>query len=162
MIESPGRLTVLGNIDLDNPELRDRLNVLTERTAARLGQPISLVSMVLDSAQLFLGAHGLQGWLAEVGGSPIEWSLCANVVTTGEQFVVSDAAADTRLAANPVVAADGVRAYAGAPIVVDGAVLGAHCVVGFESHTFTDVELAELRDGADEVADLLRAYPYPD
>src|SRR3954469_14579287 len=120
MIDNLGRLTVLASIDIDNAELRQHLTEITERTATRLGQPISLVSMVLDSAQLFLGAHGVAGWLSDVGGTPIEWSFCANVVITGDQYVVPDATTDARQATNPLVRADGVRSYAGAPIVVDG------------------------------------------
>ncbi|GIF01386.1 GAF domain-containing protein [Paractinoplanes rishiriensis] len=158
MIDDPGRLAVLGRIDLDNPELRRRLNDITERTAARLGQPVSLVSMVLDTAQFFIGEHGLAGWIKDVGGTPVEWSFCANVVRSREKYVVPDAAADDRHATNPLVAVDGFRTYAGAPIVVDGEVLGAHCVLGFGAYTFGDEELEELRHSAEEIAALLCTY----
>jgi GAF domain-containing protein len=159
MIDDPDRIAVLSRIDLDDAELRRRLDVITERTARRLGQPIGLVSMVLDSAQFFIGSHGLDGWLADVGGTPIEWSFCANVVTTGEDYVVPDASADLQQATNPLVTADGIRAYAGAPIVVDGAILGAHCVLGYAAHNFSEEDLAEIRRGAEEIAAMLGAQP---
>jgi GAF domain-containing protein len=159
MIENPGRLAVLARIDLDNVDLRRRLNQITERTAARLGQPVSLVSMVLDTAQFFVGEHGLEGWIKDVGGTPVEWSFCANVVRSRDRYVVPDAPADRRHATNPLVAVDGIRTYAGAPIVVDGEVLGAHCVLGFGAYNFGEEELEELRRGADEIAALLSAYP---
>ena len=162
MIDNYDRLAVLGRIDLDNPELRDRLDAITERTAARLGQPVGLVSMVLDTAQLFLGSHGLGGWLADVNGTPVEWSFCADVVTTGAPYVVPDAEADARQKTNPLVTSDGVRTYAGAPIVVDGMVLGAHCVIGFQAREFTEEDLNVLRAGAEEVAALLTRYPFPE
>jgi GAF domain-containing protein len=156
MIDDPDRIAVLSRIDLDDTELRSRLDEITERTARRLGQPVGLVSMVLDSAQFFIGSHGLDGWLAEVGGTPIEWSFCANVVTSGEDYVVPDAAVDIKQATNPLVENDGIRAYAGAPIVVDGAILGAHCVLGYAAHNFDEEDLAEIRRGAAEIAELLR------
>src|SRR5690349_8260946 len=118
MIHSPERLAVIGGIDLDDAELQRRLNAIAERTATRLHLPISLVSIVLDTAQVFLGAHGLHGWLADAGGTPVEWSFCANAVTSGRPYVVPDAAADPRQATNPLVTADGIRSYAGIPIVV--------------------------------------------
>jgi GAF domain-containing protein len=152
------RMSVLAGIDFDNPELRGRLDVITARTAARLGQPIALVSMVLDTAQFFAGSHGLDGWLADIKGTPIEWSFCVNAVMSGQPYVVPDAAADLVQSTNPLVTADGVRSYAGAPIVVDGVVLGAHCVLGHSPSDFTDADLDELRRSAGEVAELLAEY----
>jgi GAF domain-containing protein len=161
MTDAFRRLAVLGGIDLDNPELRARLDAVTERTAARLGQRVCLASMVLDSAQMFIGSHGLDSWLADVGGTPVEWSFCSTVVETGESYVVPDAVNDPRQQHSPLVEFDGVRSYAAAPVVVDGAVLGTHCVFGFEAHTFTDEDMAVLEAGAEEIARLLRAYALP-
>jgi GAF domain-containing protein len=154
---TPHRFAVLADIDLDDPELRHRLDDIAERTAHRLGQPMGLVSMVLNTAQVFPGSYGLQGWLAEMAGTPIEWSFCVNAVTSGEPYVVPDAVADAKQADNPLVTVDGVRSYAGVPIVVDGAILGAHCVLGPDPRTFTAADLDELRRGADEISALLQA-----
>ena len=152
------RMTVLAGIDFDNPELRRKLDAITARTASRLGQPISLVSMVLDTAQFFAGSYCLDGWLAVIMGTPVEWSFCVNSVMSGQPYVVPDAAADLIQSTNPLVTADGVRSYAGAPIVVDGAVLGAHCAIGHSPSNFTDADLEELRRGAEDVAELLASY----
>src|SRR3954465_736793 len=96
-------MAVLAGIDSDNPELRAKLDEISARTAARLGQPVSLVSLVLDGAQLFVGSFGLQGWQAELGGTPIEWSFCVNTVRSGQPYVVTDARIDALHAANPLV-----------------------------------------------------------
>ncbi|WP_229068256.1 GAF domain-containing protein [Actinoplanes sp. DH11] len=154
----PDRYEILAAIDLDDPELRRHLDRVAARTAERLGQPIALVSMVLDTAQVFPGSYGLTGWLAEMAGTPIEWSFCVNAVRTGAAYVVPDATADAEQADNPLVTVDGVRSYAGVPIVIDGAVLGAHCVLGRDSHDFTDADLAELRRSAEEISELLQSY----
>ncbi|MEU4563688.1 GAF domain-containing protein [Actinoplanes sp. NPDC023936] len=154
----PDRFEVLADIDLDDPELRRRLDLISERTAGRLGQPVALVSMVLDTAQVFPGSYGLTGWLAEMAGTPIEWSFCVNAVETGAAYVVPDTTVDAKQADNPLVTVDGVRSYAGVPIIVDGAVLGTHCVLGTDAREFTDADLAELRRGADEISGVLGAY----
>ncbi|GIM89021.1 GAF domain-containing protein [Paractinoplanes toevensis] len=155
------RLAALAEIDIDNPELRGKLDALAERAASRLGRPVGLISMVLDSSQFFAGSHGLEGWLAELGGTPIEWSFCVNAVRSGQPYVVPDARADPLQSSNPLVCADGVRSYAGVPIVLDGEVLGAHCVLGYAPGDFSPADLEELRRGAEEIVALLAEYRLP-
>lgn len=154
----PRRLRVLAGIDLDNPELQQRLNAVAESTARRLGLPISLVSVVLDTAQFLAGAHGVEGWIATARGTPVEWSFCAHAVASGRPYIVPDATIDTRQSANPLVTVDGVRSYAGIPLILDGEVLGAHCVIGTEAHDFSDEDLGELARGAAEITELLQQY----
>ncbi|MFC7529285.1 GAF domain-containing protein [Actinoplanes sp. GCM10030250] len=161
-IPTPNRFEIMARINLDDPELRRRLDSIAKRTADRLGQPIALVSMVLDTAQIFPGSYGLQGWLDELAGTPIEWSFCVNAVNSGTAYVVPDATTDAQQSTNPLVTIDGVRSYAGVPIVVDGAILGAHCVLGPNPHPFTDADLAELRRGAEEISQILRSFPLAD
>jgi GAF domain-containing protein len=152
------RIRVIAGLDLHNPRLRAELDAITARTAARLGVPISLASIVLDTAQLLAGSHGVTGWIAEAGGTPVEWSFCAQTVLSGDPYVVPDAATDPRQSANPLVTEDGFRSYAGFPVTVDGAVLGAHCVIGTEPRDFGPAELAELEQSATEIAELLQRY----
>ena len=160
-LDDLARMRVLAGLDLDNPVLRRELDAITERTAGRLGLPISLVSFVLDTAQLLGGSYGLDGWIAAVRGVPVEWSFCANAVASGRPYVVPDATTDAQQAGNPLVTVDGVRSYAGVPLVLDGQVLGAHCIIGADAHIFTDADLAELRDRAEEITALLKNYRLP-
>jgi signal transduction protein with GAF and PtsI domain len=49
-------------------------------------------------------------------------------------------------AANPLVTQDGVRCYAGVPLISSrGFVLGNLCVVGMEERTFSADEMSALR-----------------
>lgn len=155
---APNRYQVLAGIDLDDPRLRQHLDDISRRTAERLGQPMALVSMVLDTSQIFAGSYGLRGWLDELAGTPIEWSFCVNAVNSGTAYVVPDATVDARQSTNPLVTVDGVRSYAGVPIVVDGAILGTHCVLGTDPRLFSDADLAELRRSAEEISELLRWF----
>jgi len=153
------RLRAIARYDLSGQDLRDRLDAIAAQTRAELDLPISLVSMVLDTAQLIVGSSGLSGWANAVGGAPVEWSFCAHAVATGRPYVVEDAARDAVQRDNPLVTNDGIGSYAGVPLVSpDGHVLGAHCAVGTEAHAFTRHDLAVLEKGATEVMRVLEEF----
>jgi PAS domain S-box-containing protein len=159
-LAAPGRLAALARYDLSDPSLRGRLDELARRTATRLGTPAGMVSIVLDGAQLFVGAHGLTGWLEQVRGTPAEWSFCAHgVLGESPVYVVDEAANHPVHAGGPLVTAEGVRAYAGAQIVgPGGAVLGMHCVVDAVPRVFSREDILELRRTAAQIGALLEAY----
>jgi GAF domain-containing protein len=120
--------------------------------AERLDVPVALLSVVLDSAQVFAAAHGLEGWLAEVRGTPAEWSFCTNAVHSGHPFVVEDASSHPLLMDNPLVAIEGFRSYAGVPLEDgEGLVLGTLCVLGKEPRRFDELDLQVLRDLVEEI-----------
>ncbi len=140
------RLEEIAALDLLGPEVDDILQATTEEAAERLGLPTALVSVVTDQAQYFAAHHGLTGWLREARGTPTEWSFCANAVRSGEPFVVEDAATHPLVRENPLVTEDGVRCYAGIPLVTArGHTLGTLCVVGTEARTFSGDEMDTLR-----------------
>ncbi|HEY5220155.1 MAG TPA: GAF domain-containing protein, partial [Gemmatimonadaceae bacterium] len=59
---------------------------------------------------------------------------------------------------NPLVTQDGVRCYAGVPLISSrGYVLGNLCVVGVESHSFDEQEIGVLRDLAAEAVRRIEA-----
>lgn len=160
-LADPARLRVLASVDLDHPDLRRELDLITARTSQRIGLPIGLVSLVLDTAQFLAGSHGVDGWIAAAQGTPVEWSFCAHAVASGRPYVVTDAANDAVQATNPLVTVDGIRSYAGVPLVLDGQILGAHCVIGDSAHAFSDADLAELTGAAAEIIALLERYRLP-
>ncbi len=113
---------------------------------------MSLVSVVLDEALHVAASHGIDGlWLGDTRGHPVEWSFCATSVRTREPFVVEDAATHPYHRTNPLVMQDGVRCYAGVPLISSrGFVLGNLCVVGLEQRSFTEDEMVFLRTLAAE------------
>jgi len=127
----------------------DRVTAL----AARLFDvPIALVTIVDNDRIWFKSRHGLD--VGEIGRDP---GLCASVILQEEPYLVSDAAADPRTLANPLVAGElGLRFYAGAPLTThDGHNLGTLCVIDRQPRELTESELSSLRDLAAVVVDEL-------
>jgi GAF domain-containing protein len=148
-VRDPERLREIASLGLLDGHCDDVLEATAREAAAELGLPIGLVTLVLDEAQHFAAAHGLGGWMAEARGTPVEWAFCRFAVARRGAFVVEDAASHPLVAANPLVTVDGVRCYAGHPLVTAGGhVLGTLCVLGPEPRSFTDAELARLREHA--------------
>ncbi|TQS42420.1 GAF domain-containing protein [Cryptosporangium phraense] len=153
------RLTALANYDLDDPHLRQQLDAIAMRTAMHLHMPTAMTTLMLDNAAMIAGAHGVEGWMRS-GGAPAEWAFCAQTVLTGEPYIVSDATSDPMQCTNPAVELDGVRAYAGAPLITpSGQVLGAHCVIEQVPHVFSADEIAELQAAAADVVIAFEQHP---
>ncbi len=152
------RLREVVELGLLTPETDDILNAVAAKAAARLGLPISLVSIVLDESQFFAASHGLNGWLAETRGTPVEMSFCSNAVLSGQPFVVEDALTHPVTMENPLVTEDGIRCYAGIPLVSSrGFRLGTLCVLGKEPREFEESDLAVLRELAAEAVDQIES-----
>ncbi len=151
-LRDEARLQEIADLDLLSPDVDPILADVAERAASRLGLPVSLVSVVLDEALHVAGFHGPDGlWLAETRGHPVEWSFCAASVRTRGPLVVEDAETHPEHRSNPLVTQDGVRCYAGVPLISSrGHVLGNLCVVGLEQRTFAEQDLAVLRELAEE------------
>lgn len=161
-IRNPDRLRAIARFDLSDATLGTQLSELARVTAESLGRPMGLITIVLDSAQLFAGRHGLDHWLGETPGTPIEWSFCANVVRRGCEYVVPDALVDAEQRDNPLVAIDGIRSYAGVPISSDdGHVIGAACVLDRQPFTPSPDAVEQLRWSAVTALALLEERRHP-
>lgn len=158
-IYDPQRLQEIVDLDLLSPDVDAILQDLAEQAAERLELPVSLISVVLDEALHVAGFHGPEGlWLAETRGHPVEWSFCATSVRTRDAFVVENAATHPEHRTNPLVTQDGVRCYAGVPLISSrGFVLGNLCVVGLEERTFAEDDIDVLRSLAAEAVRRIEA-----
>jgi GAF domain-containing protein len=154
------RLQAIANYDLDDPHLRQQLDAIAMRTAAHLHRPVAMTTVMLDNAMLIAGSHGVEGWLRGGPGAPAEWSFCAQTVLSGEPYIVSDARIDPVQCRNPVVELDGLRAYAGAPLITpSGQVVGAQCVLDQQPHVFSAEDIAELTAAAADVVTAFEQHP---
>jgi hypothetical protein len=150
-IKDVDRLREIAELDLASLRTDELLDRLAKEAAERLGLPIGVVTIVLDEAQFFPASHGLTGWVAESHGTPVEWSFCRNVVRDNRDFVVEDATRHEVMKDSPLVTNEGIRCYAGVPLVSsNGHVLGAFCVKGTEERRFSPEDLDLLRELAAE------------
>ncbi|WP_458098343.1 diguanylate cyclase [Roseomonas sp. WA12] len=128
-----------GALQPDDPEL-DRIT----RLAARMFDvPVALLSLVGRDHQTFVSRVGL-----EAQETSRDTSFCAHALHSSDDlFIVPDAAADARFAANPLVTgATGVRFYAGAPLTAPGTDhrLGMLCLIDRKPRTGLDVLQEEV------------------
>ncbi len=128
-----------GVLDTPPDEAFDRITRLAGRV---LDSPISFVSIV-DSDRVFhksrLGA--------DIEQVSREDSLCPITVEMGTPWYVSDIEIDERTKDNELLAANGVRAYAAAPMVTtDGHSIGALCVYDTRPRTFSSDDLNYLEE----------------
>lgn len=158
-IHDAARLQEIAELGLLSEDVDPILSEVAARAAESLALPVSLVSVVLDEALHVAASHGIDGlWLGETRGHPVEWSFCATSVRTRDAFVVENAPQHPEHATNPLVTQDGVRCYAGVPLISSrGFVLGNLCVVGLEERTFIASEMAILRGLAAEAVARIEA-----
>lgn len=160
--EDAARLREIVELDLLAPGVDAILQATVEEAAARLGLPQAMVSVVLDQAQFFAAHHGLSGWMREARGTPVEWSFCAHAVANNAPFVVEDATTHPLMRDSPLVTQEGIRCYAGIPLVSSRDFpLGTLCVVGTEARTFSEDDLDVLRELARQAVDRIEARRQP-
>jgi PAS domain S-box-containing protein len=102
-------------------------------------------------------------WLKASIGLPVretarEQAFCAHTILDGDLLVVPDASADARFAANPAVTGpQGIRFYAGAPVIVDGRAVGAVCCLDQRVRQLDEAQRRGLQDLAQLAGALLAA-----
>src|SRR5262249_36515683 len=119
---------------------------LTSLAATLLRVPVAYVSLVDDHRQFFKSQQGLPEPLALARETPLSHSFCKHAVDSRRPLLVEDARQHPVLQANPAVAAHGIIAYAGIPLITsEGHALGSFCVVDHAPRKWTDGEVALLQ-----------------
>lgn len=147
----PNRLREIAELDLCSEHIDAIVNELAVQASRLLRLPVAMLNVVLDQAQYTASHHGQTGWMAKAPGTPAQWAFCRFVVRNRSEYIVEDAALDVRVSDNPLVLKDGIRCYAGIPLVTaNGYFIGAFCVAGHAPRTFRTVDLLILRSLASE------------
>ncbi|MEO7240590.1 MAG: GAF domain-containing protein, partial [Sphingomicrobium sp.] len=144
------RLAAVRRYDiLDSPPdgAFDRITALAAR---RFGVPISIISIVDEDRIWFKSHHGVP--VGQIGRDP---GLCASAILSNDPHILTDASADPRSLANPLVAGDfGLRFYAGVPLTTtDGHNLGTLCIIDKEARPIDQSQIEDLKDLAAIVMD---------
>ncbi|WP_145979179.1 GAF domain-containing protein [Gemmatimonas phototrophica] len=151
VLQDRERLREIAALRLTEPDVQHILRDVCAEASKALGVPMGMVTVVLDDAQLFAGQHGLSGWLQEAGGTPAEWAFCRYTVASKAPFIVNDAATHPLVQDSPLFTQDGLRCYAGIPLVTSrGHAIGSFCVAGTTPREFSEMEIQKLQRYASE------------
>lgn len=130
------RLATLHALDILDTGPEPPFGELVELAAFVAHTPIAALTLVDRDRQWFKSSIGLD--VRETGR---DVSFCGHVVAAGYTIVVPNALEDERFRDNPLVTGElGIRFYAGAPLEVDGQLVGTLCVIDQRPRTFLSDE----------------------
>lgn len=139
--QEAARLDALYQLKLLDTPPSQQFDRITRMAAQIFGLPIAAVSLTDRDRQWFKSRVGV-----EHCSIPRHKAPCAEVADTRDLVVIEDFATHPRYA-DSLLARNGTRFYAGAPLVTsDGYGLGALCVLGGEPRIATAEERAALTD----------------
>jgi EAL domain-containing protein (putative c-di-GMP-specific phosphodiesterase class I)/GGDEF domain-containing protein len=137
------RLQALHELNLLDTAPSDAFDRITRMAARLFGVAVAAVSLSDSDRQWFKSRVGVEH--REIPRFP---TPCALVTESAEVLVVEDMLLHPDLAGSRL-ALDGIRFYAGAPLLTrEGYCLGAMCVLGTEPRKVTADEIALLQDMA--------------
>ncbi|HYF58559.1 MAG TPA: GAF domain-containing sensor histidine kinase [Burkholderiaceae bacterium] len=151
-LHRPERLAALARAGLLDGRSDELLDAAMRQCARLLEAPMAMVSLVDAHRQVFRGACGLPAPLATSRETPLSQSLCAHVVTLGDELLIDDARADAIFSMHPAYTELGIVAYAGVPLVVAGEPIGAVCAADVSPRRWGPRDVDALRDFAAMVA----------
>lgn len=151
------RLAALYSLDILDTDSEQDFDDIVKLASKVCDAPMSLVSLVDMDRQWFKAAVG-----TDLTETSRDMSFCAHAILGRDLLVVPDATKDPRFADNPRVSgAEGIRFYAGAPLVTtDGYALGTLCVVDRTPRRLDAEQLQALRALARQVTSQLELRRY--
>ena len=151
-LADPARLALLQSLDLLRPHEDASFDRVTSIAALATGCSTALITFISPEGQ----------WVASRVGwdrvfHPLSESFCVHTLGSDALLQVCDATRDGRFRNNALVTGNSaVRFYAGHPIIFDGHLLGAVCVLDDEPGELTHEQSTVLKHLSNLVADLLR------
>jgi GAF domain-containing protein len=123
------------------------LDRLTRLAARLLEVPVSLVTIIDDRRQQLAGMTGVEEPWASARETPLSYSFCKYLVSSGEPLRIEDARTHPLVRDSPAILDFGVVAYLGIPLESpDGHVLGGLCAIDHKPRAWTDADLEALTD----------------
>ncbi|VXC80808.1 sensor domain-containing phosphodiesterase [Sphingomonas sp. 8AM] len=139
--QEEARLNALQQLKLLDTPASESFDRITRMASQIFGLPVAAVSLTDHDRQWFKSRVGIDHW-----SIPRHKAPCAEVAETAEPLVIDDFLADP-FYADSLLAQNGTRFYAGAPLVTsDGYGLGSLCVLGTEPRQASPGELRALTD----------------
>lgn len=142
------RLQALNSYDVLDTLPEKEYDAITRLASYICQAPIALITLIDNNKQWFKSKVGL-----DITETPRNEAFCNYTIQGDQIFEVPDALLSEQLKSNPFVdTADGVRFYAGAPLIdPEGYRLGSLCVIDLIPRQLTNEQRDALRTLADEV-----------
>jgi PAS domain S-box-containing protein len=147
----PARLEVLRMSPEPYAHLEQRWQETAELASELCDSPLTAIFLVEGARQTIKAGFGFAFRQLHLGGT-----FSAHVVATGEYLEVPDASTDVRFPVGELIGgAPAVRFFAGIPLKVGTAVVGALCVMDTKPRSLTDEQRRGLRVLARHLAAVL-------
>jgi CheY-like chemotaxis protein len=131
----------------DGEPALDRFTALASKM---LDAPVSVISLVDMKGQTVASQSGRGAQGAPVETTPLTHSFCQFAVTSRQPLRIDEARTHPLVANNPAIVDDGVEAYLGVPLIVEGThAVGALCVTDSTPRQWTDAQEEMLADLAE-------------
>jgi PAS domain S-box-containing protein len=138
------------------PVAPQRLDAVARMAARLLGTPMAAVTLVGKDEDQFLGMYGMPEPFATMRSVPLEYSLCAFVVSADDVVTVGDMLADEVLRNHPAAVEYGIRAFTGVPLRdAHNQLVAAVTVFDVEPREWTAASHAALG----HIAEMLDRFP---
>ena len=147
-VSNPERLEVVARLDLIGTPPEPVFEEFARVVARLLEAPFAFVTIVDNQRSFWKAAHGVGD---DVRSTPVEESFCQYVIQSNDDLLIDDALTNPLTSGNPSIEKMGVRSWAGAPIVIDGEVVGTFCVVDTVPRTWSDADRQILHAFRDQV-----------
>src|ERR1700720_3597880 len=146
------RLDALHRYDILDTGPEQAFDDITLLASQICGTKVAAISLVGENRQWFKSKVG-----TTMNGTSRDIAFCAHGILQPEVFVVEDAQADSRFAANPMVTGNpNIRFYAGASLITsDGHAIGMLCVNDPVARTLSPEQGAGLQALSRQVVALL-------
>lgn len=142
---------LLARVDLDAPEVRDRLRSVVEWCAGYFDVNAALVNIEREDQIHFQAASGGEPDFPEGGSIDASRTFCTLVVDAASPMIVGDGDVQSVFAWHPMVLA-GYNFYAGVPLrSATGVVIGTLCILDHEPRAFHSEDLGILEVLADGI-----------
>lgn len=128
-----------------------QLDVFAEAACLVTDCPAALIAMMESETQTIQSCVGLSLDFVDRRNT-----LCQYSIASGDVVVINDTLSDERSSDNPLIAAGGIRFYAGIPLIdEEGFTLGTLCVIDFQPKTISDSQISTLKKIGETITKLL-------
>ena len=144
LVANPLRLAAVHASGLLDSPAEDSFDSLTRLAARLLKVPGSFISIVDSGRDFYKSQVGFPAPLAQDRQTNGR-TFCHYTLGGEEMLVIEDTHSDPVWRSVPTVESMGVRAYAGAPLQLDGHTIGSFCVIDNQPRQWSADELETLR-----------------